>query len=114
MDMEQAAQHLSDFIKTYDVEKRAIDAFWNCYQNYKLQSKKGHKKYFGDGEIDKIGIYISTISLRLGNSPEYDYKQVVAHIPMEYDEIPVGEYYVCFDFDGEIFDDVFVTRKFVE
>lgn len=99
-------KELKNKIEQLSIPEKAISAFWMSLHKYKSESGDEYNKYFINDDMEKLEIYISSISLKLGNWPECSYNHLVATIPIRYDECHIGEYVVMFSLDGDIDDDM--------
>jgi hypothetical protein len=102
MDIEK----LKEKIEQFNIPDRAINAFWLTLNKYKNESFEEYSKYFINDDIKKIEVYISSISLKLGNWPECNYNHLVTCLPILYNGCNIGEYVIMFSLDGEIDDDM--------
>ncbi|QGQ93780.1 hypothetical protein EHS13_02100 [Paenibacillus psychroresistens] len=99
-----------------EIEKKSIDGFWYCFNNYKNDDPQECREVFGeDFDESQLNIQLKNVALfidRWDESKEYDaisyqFDYAVSYIPIEYKNKNLGVYRMLFKLNGESFDDFF-------
>ncbi len=100
-----------------EIEKKSIDGFWFCFNNYKKEEQQEFREVFGD-DFDKsqLKIQLKNVALFLDewdvaknyNAISYGFDYVVTYIPIEYKNKKLGVYRMLFQLNGESFDEFFI------
>ncbi|WFR55915.1 hypothetical protein QA584_20165 [Anaerocolumna sp. AGMB13025] len=100
---------LKEQVFKYNLVERSMEAFWLNFNSYAEEEKEEFGEYFPNYQRANLFCEISDISFKL-NWPQCDNNVIIIHIPMNYNDKPVGYYSIEYDLNGEIFDDWFVCR----
>ncbi|MBG9736736.1 hypothetical protein [Paenibacillus alvei] len=100
-----------------EIEKKSINGFWYCFNNYKTDNLEEFIEVFGD-DFDKnqLKIQLKNVALfidewdaeKIYDSVTYGFDYVVSYIPIEYRNKKLGVYRMLFNLSGESFDDFFM------
>ncbi|MFC5471268.1 hypothetical protein ACFPPD_21495 [Cohnella suwonensis] len=98
------------------IEKKSIDGFWFCFNNYKIDNHEEFREVFGENfDETQLKIQLKNVALFIDEwdaAKEYDavsygFDYAISYIPIEYKNNKLGVYRMLFRLNGESFDDFF-------